>query len=115
MRISDWSSDVCSSDLVGRDVSIIGFDDIAMAAWPSHSLTTYSPPIKLMVQRLTSIVQRLLRDPNYPPTATIVPGRLVVLGSARVPPTGILQDDAGLYRRSLSTFEESPEAEETPQ
>src|SRR3546814_5179565 len=22
---------------VGRDVSIIGFDDIAMAAWPSHS------------------------------------------------------------------------------
>src|SRR3546814_17383062 len=61
---------------VGRDVSIIGFDDIAMAAWPSHSLTTYSQPIKLMVQRPTSIVQSLLRDPNYPPTATLLPGRL---------------------------------------
>src|SRR3546814_5107711 len=83
---------------VGRDVSIIGFDDIAMAAWPSHSLTTYSQPIQLMVQRLTSIVQSLLRDTNYPPTATIVPGRLVVRGSARVPPMGILQAEAEIGR-----------------
>src|SRR3546814_19858193 len=83
-----------------------------MAAWPSHSLTTYSQPIKLMVQRLTSIVQSLLRDPNYPPTATIVPGRLVVRGSARVPPMGILQDEAGLYWRSSSMLEASPEYDE---
>src|SRR3546814_10427213 len=75
----------------------------------SHSLTTYSQPIKLMVQRPTSIVQSLLRDPNYPPTATIVPGRLVVRGSARVPPMGILQDEAGLYWRSSSMLERSVE------
>src|SRR3546814_4630828 len=86
---------------VGRDVSIIGFDDIAMAAWPSHSLTTYSQPIKLMVQRLTSIVQSLLRDPNYPPTATIVPGRLVVRGSARVPPMGIRSEEHTSELQSL--------------
>src|SRR3546814_9070401 len=55
---------------VGRDVSIIGFDDIAMAEWHSHSLTTYSQPIKLMVQRLTSIVKSLLRDQNFPTTET---------------------------------------------
>src|SRR3546814_17123752 len=106
MRISDWSSDVCSSDLegateaaralfkrrsrpdaifcandhmalaaievarsefgleVGRDVSIIGFDDIAMAAWPSHSLTPYSQPTKLMDQRPQFTVPSMLCTHN---------------------------------------------------
>src|SRR3546814_21011121 len=28
MRISDWSSDVCSSDLVGQDDQRVGFDQV---------------------------------------------------------------------------------------
>src|SRR3546814_11560731 len=32
MRISDWSSDVCSSDLVGSESTATGLGDVAMGA-----------------------------------------------------------------------------------
>src|SRR3546814_6806940 len=35
MRISDWSSDVCSSDLCGRMMAMTPSSSSKMASWPS--------------------------------------------------------------------------------
>ncbi|RUR43573.1 LacI family DNA-binding transcriptional regulator [Vreelandella populi] len=41
---------------VPDDVSVIGFDDIPMADWPSHSLTTLKQPVELMVLKATELL-----------------------------------------------------------
>lgn len=40
----------------GRDYAIAGFDNIAMAAWPSFALTTYSQPMDGMVDEAARII-----------------------------------------------------------
>ena len=42
----------------GKDVSIIGFDDVPIAAWPAFGLTTYAQPVKAMIDTL---VEHLVR------------------------------------------------------
>src|SRR3546814_12518146 len=36
MRISDWSSDVCSSDLLGSERGVVGAADVGAAGHPDH-------------------------------------------------------------------------------
>jgi DNA-binding LacI/PurR family transcriptional regulator len=74
---------------MGKDISIIGFDDVGLAAWPSFSLTTFSQPIEAMAQRVVEMVTALLRGPGSAPVQEIVPGELVVRGSARAPKAGL--------------------------
>src|SRR3546814_19980986 len=38
MRISDWSSDVCSSDLLSRDVGLSGDIDLGHVNWGNYAL-----------------------------------------------------------------------------
>ncbi|MEQ5843524.1 LacI family DNA-binding transcriptional regulator [Paraburkholderia acidicola] len=76
---------------VGTDVSIVGFDDIEMARWPIFGLTTYSQPVKVMVQRVVQVVQRQLSAAVVPAVQHIVDGELIVRGSARVPQTGVVR------------------------
>lgn len=40
----------------GRDCAVAGFDDIAMASWPSFALTTYSQPIDAMVAQAVAFI-----------------------------------------------------------
>src|SRR3546814_14050336 len=55
MRISDWSSDVCSSDL--------GLPDVAMTRWIQQQLAPSGPLVVVAAQGLASrFVQRML-DP----------------------------------------------------
>jgi hypothetical protein len=49
---------------VGRDLSIVGYDDVPMAAWPSFALTTYSQPAAQMVDETV----RLIRPARRPGT-----------------------------------------------
>src|SRR3546814_2391412 len=51
MRISDWSSDVCSSDLRGqgrreiaRDVGRIGQPEVLIRLQPSEAVANHDPP-----------------------------------------------------------------------
>ena len=46
---------------IGPDVGIAGFGDIEQASWPSFSLTTYSQPVDLMVNKVAA----LLLDPRH--------------------------------------------------
>lgn len=68
---------------VGRDISIVGFDDIAMARWPSFSLTTYAQSTAALVDETIAIIQAVRA--GSPPLQRIVPGALVIRTSARTP------------------------------
>lgn len=70
---------------VGHDLSIVGFDDVGPAAWPSFDLTTYSQPVELMAERVVAVTLGHLNQFEYRPVSETVPGQLVVRGSARVP------------------------------
>ena len=41
---------------VPEDISIIGFDDIPMASWPSFNLTTVRQPVQRMVDGSVEIL-----------------------------------------------------------
>lgn len=44
---------------VPEDMSVIGYDDIAMAAWPSHRLTTIAQPLEEMMDATVSLARDL--------------------------------------------------------
>lgn len=76
-------SDLCLS--VPQDVSVVGFDDIPMAAWPSFDLTTVRQRRNEMVREAMTMLDRQLADPNGASETVLVDGRLIMRGSARLP------------------------------
>jgi DNA-binding LacI/PurR family transcriptional regulator len=80
---------------VGVDLSIVGFDDIALASWPEHALTTYVQPVDRMVERAVHIICAQLQDTATPAIQEELAGRLRVRSSARRPATGVVQDGDG--------------------
>lgn len=74
---------------VGRDVSVVGFDDAGPAAWPSFQLTTYVQPVQAMVDCVAAIIDQQMRTPHAPPVQAVIPGALIVRASARLPADGL--------------------------
>ncbi len=68
---------------VPADVSVIGFDDIPMAAWPSYQLTTVQQPVALMVERTVQFIAACLRDGVTALQTHVLPGPLIERGSTR--------------------------------
>lgn len=62
---------------VPEQISVVGFDDVAMADWPSHSLTTYSHPTRRMAQATVELIKEIDVNPSLTPVAVRVPGQLV--------------------------------------
>ena len=73
---------------IGRDISIVGFDDVPLAAWPSFMLTTYAQPIQPMVQRVVEITLKHIDEDGGAPIRDVVAGALIVRRSARMPKEG---------------------------
>lgn len=69
----------------GEDISVIGFDDIAMAAWPLFNLTTWVQPLPEMIARAMDVLRLQLENAATPPQQHRLTGQLVVRGSARRP------------------------------
>jgi DNA-binding LacI/PurR family transcriptional regulator len=69
---------------VPEDISIIGYDDVPMAAWPSYNLTTIRQPVNRMV---SAAVETLLGqiEGNTEPRHFRIDGPLMVRRSARIP------------------------------
>lgn len=67
---------------VGREISIVGYDDVPMAAWPAFSLTSYSQPAEQMVAQTVRLI-RILRDDPDAHQDIIVDGTLMLRGSSR--------------------------------
>lgn len=69
---------------VPEDVSIVGFDDIEMSAWPSHDLTTVRQPMNAMLDKVIAEVDRLLTPGGAMGQDHFLPGRLILRNSARL-------------------------------
>lgn len=67
---------------VPEDLSIIGFDDIPAANWPSYNLTTVRQPVEAMVDKALEL---LLADPEEEGRDIELACELVLRGSARLP------------------------------
>lgn len=63
------------------ELSIIGFDDIPAAAWPSYSLTTIRTPVNHMIDATLDV----LLDPQDGAVFKLIPGTLITRNSARLP------------------------------
>ena len=59
------------------DLSIVGFDDIAMASWPSYDLTTVRQPVADMIAKTIELTVGLTRGEERPVSAIRIPGRLI--------------------------------------
>ena len=62
---------------VPQDVSVVGFDDIPAAAWPSYALTTFRQPINRMINEAIRMLEEAGRHPDREPATIMVPGRLI--------------------------------------
>ncbi len=63
---------------VPQDISVIGYDDIAMANWPSHCLTTVAQPLEEMMTATVALAAELATTKNVPPRILhIAPGPLI--------------------------------------
>lgn len=61
----------------GRDVGIVGFNDMDMAGWQGIGLTTIHQPLGEMINASVELAQALLDTPGRPPEARIFPCHLV--------------------------------------
>jgi DNA-binding LacI/PurR family transcriptional regulator len=63
---------------VPHDVSVIGFDDVPIAAWASYRLTTLRQDPHRIAKEVVSILDRRIADPDAPPVSVYFPVELVV-------------------------------------
>lgn len=68
---------------VPQDVSVIGFDDIPMAAWQSYQLTTISQEVEAMIARSIEILLERIVNPEQPPTQEFIAGELRIRSTVR--------------------------------
>ena len=67
------------------DISIVGYDDVPAAAWPSYDLTTVHQPADEIVNRSIEILLSQIRGDATAPKKIAIDGPLIVRGSARKP------------------------------
>jgi DNA-binding LacI/PurR family transcriptional regulator len=67
---------------VPHDVSIVGFDDIAMASWPLYSLTTWQQPVDEMIETTIMILLSEISGENGETMSIMLPGALKERNSA---------------------------------
>lgn len=69
---------------VPGDISIVGYDDVPMAAWPAYDLTTIRQPVNRMVEATVAALLGLIEG-TASPQKTRIDGPLMVRRSARIP------------------------------
>lgn len=70
---------------IPEDVSVVSYDDVPQAAWPSYDLTTVRQPTDRMVAAVVEALLALVEEEDPVPRRVTLPGTLVVRGSARGP------------------------------
>lgn len=68
-----------------EDVSIVGYDDVPLARWPSFDLTTIRQPANRMVEETVKTLMQHITENKTKPRRIALDGPLIVRGSARVP------------------------------
>ncbi|MEP4431915.1 MAG: substrate-binding domain-containing protein, partial [Hyphomicrobiales bacterium] len=70
---------------VPEDISIVGYDDVGLASWPSFLLTTVRQPSNRMVEETVKTLMAHIHDGEITPRRVAIDGPLVVRKSARIP------------------------------
>jgi DNA-binding LacI/PurR family transcriptional regulator len=70
---------------VPQDVSVVGYDDVPVAAWPAYNLTTVRQPANRMVAQTVDILLAQIEDANTQPCKVEIDGPLILRTSARIP------------------------------
>ncbi|PMR73591.1 LacI family DNA-binding transcriptional regulator [Billgrantia endophytica] len=68
---------------IPEDVSVIGFDDTPLAAWPSYQLTTVRQPVEDMVAAAAELLLGQMREGKLSPVQRILPVVPILRGSVR--------------------------------
>jgi DNA-binding LacI/PurR family transcriptional regulator len=66
---------------VPEDVSVAGFDDVPIAAWPAYNLTSYRQPINRMVGQTVEALMQGIEDPSRQAHRVKLEGALIRRGS----------------------------------
>lgn len=67
------------------DVSIIGYDDVEIASWPSFSLTTIRQPANQMVDETVKTLMKRIRGEDITPHKIEIESPLMIRSSAKIP------------------------------
>lgn len=67
-----------------EDLSVVGFDGVSPAAWPSYRLTTIRQPVRRMTDAAVTMLLERVEDPSLPHEMRSFPGALVKGNSARI-------------------------------
>jgi len=70
---------------VPEDVSVIGYDDVPEAGWGAYDLTTVSQVPESMVDEAATILIDQIEQKNVRKRAAIIPAKLVIRHTARLP------------------------------
>ncbi|WP_332630258.1 LacI family DNA-binding transcriptional regulator [Halalkalibacter flavus] len=68
---------------VPNDLSVIGFDDISMASWPSYSLTTWKQPVDAMVNSTVELLMNEMNEEEKKASIHALPGELIIRDSVK--------------------------------
>ena len=71
--------------VVGRDVSVVGYDDVGAASWAAYDLTTVRQPAARMAEATVETLLGLIDDPDRGAARIEIEGPLILRGSARIP------------------------------
>ena len=73
---------------VPGDVSVVGYDDVPMAAWPTWNLTTVRQLLNRMVEATVETLMAQIDTPDRPTQRIEIDGDLIIRGTARIPQEG---------------------------
>ena len=66
------------------DVSVVGYDDVPAASWPSYFLTSVHQPVNIMVRETVEILIEKIENPEARPQKIKVDGPLILRKSAKI-------------------------------
>ncbi|WP_446325547.1 LacI family DNA-binding transcriptional regulator [Blastomonas sp. CACIA14H2] len=69
---------------IPADISIVGFDGVEPAAWPSYRLTTIRQPVRRMTDAAVTMLLERIENPALPPEVRSFTGALIKGHSARL-------------------------------
>jgi DNA-binding LacI/PurR family transcriptional regulator len=81
---------------IPEDLSIVGYDDVGPARWPSYGITSVTQPIGPMVEATVDILMEQIASGEMEAQHKVVQGELIVRSSARLPARGLF--DVGGHR-----------------
>lgn len=70
---------------VGKDLTVLGFDDIAMSAWQTIGLTTIGYDFARMAEQSVALLDRRITDPAAETRVDVLPVRIIERGTHHRP------------------------------